>query len=151
MNAYTLHRFPPDIISYAVWLYYRFNLSHRVIEDPLAERGISVSNSYTHRLQSMSQHHIRCRSFIKPSRTPRADNVLNPVQEGVYPRGKLETADHPVVLGLPDAEGVLVAEVGGVGLGKGFRDNTARIAMPDNEPPAYPDLTRIGRIPRNPA
>ena len=29
--------------SYAVWLYYRFNLSHRDIEDLLAERGITVS------------------------------------------------------------------------------------------------------------
>jgi putative transposase len=43
MNTYKHHRFPPDIISYAVWLYYRFNLSHRDIEDLLAERGITVS------------------------------------------------------------------------------------------------------------
>jgi putative transposase len=43
MNAYKRRRFPPDIISYAVWLYYRFNLSHRDIEDLLAERGITVS------------------------------------------------------------------------------------------------------------
>jgi putative transposase len=43
MNTYKRHRFPPDIISYAVWLYYRFNLSHRDIEDILAERGITVS------------------------------------------------------------------------------------------------------------
>jgi putative transposase len=43
MNTYKRHRFPPDIISYAVWLYYRFNLSHRNIEDLLAERGITVS------------------------------------------------------------------------------------------------------------
>ena len=43
MNIYKRHRFPPDIISYAVWLYYRFNLSHRDIEDLLAERGIAVS------------------------------------------------------------------------------------------------------------
>ena len=42
MNTYKRHRFPPDIISYAVWLYYRFNLSHRDIEDLLAERGITV-------------------------------------------------------------------------------------------------------------
>jgi len=40
MNTYKRHRYPPDIISYAVWLYYRFNLSHRDIEDLLAERGI---------------------------------------------------------------------------------------------------------------
>ena len=43
MSTYKRHRFPPDIISYAVWLYYRFNLSHLDVEDPLAERGIFVS------------------------------------------------------------------------------------------------------------
>ena len=43
MNTYKHHRFPSDIISYSVWLYYRFNLSHRDIEDLLAERGITVS------------------------------------------------------------------------------------------------------------
>ena len=43
MNIYKRHRFSPDIISYAVWIYYRFNLSHRDIEDLLAERGITVS------------------------------------------------------------------------------------------------------------
>ena len=63
MNTYKRHRLPPDIISYAVWLYYRFNLSHRDIEDPLAERGITVSREgirlwciklgaiYSHRLK----------------------------------------------------------------------------------------------------
>jgi putative transposase len=43
MNTYKRYRFPPDIISYAVWIYYRFNLSHRDIEDLLAERGITVT------------------------------------------------------------------------------------------------------------
>lgn len=43
MNTHKRHRFLPDIISYAVWLYYRFNLSHRDIEDLLAQRGITVS------------------------------------------------------------------------------------------------------------
>ena len=43
MTMYKRHRFPPAIISYAVWLYDRFNLSHRDIEDLLAERGIRVS------------------------------------------------------------------------------------------------------------
>ena len=43
MNIYKRHRFPPDIISYVVWLYFRFNLSHRDIEDLLAQRGIIVS------------------------------------------------------------------------------------------------------------
>ena len=44
MNIYKRQRFPPDIISYAVWLYHRFNLSHRDIEELLAERRISVSH-----------------------------------------------------------------------------------------------------------
>ena len=43
MNTYRRHRFPPDIISDTVWLYHRFNLSNRDVEDLLAERGISVS------------------------------------------------------------------------------------------------------------
>jgi putative transposase len=43
MNTYKRHRFPHDIISYAVWFYYRFNLSHRDIEDLLTERGIIVT------------------------------------------------------------------------------------------------------------
>ena len=43
MNIYKRHQFPPDIISYAVWLYYRFKLINRDIEDLLAERGITVS------------------------------------------------------------------------------------------------------------
>ena len=43
MSIYKRHRFSPDIISYAVWLYYRFNLSHRDIEDLLAKRGIIVT------------------------------------------------------------------------------------------------------------
>ncbi len=41
MNTYKRHRFPPDIISYAVWLYYIVNLSHRDIEDLVAERAIT--------------------------------------------------------------------------------------------------------------
>ena len=43
MNTYKRHQLPSDIISCAVWLYYRFNLSHRDIEDLLAKRGITVS------------------------------------------------------------------------------------------------------------
>ena len=41
--SYHGYRFPPPIISHAVWLYYRFCLSFRDAEDLLAERGIVVS------------------------------------------------------------------------------------------------------------
>jgi putative transposase len=37
------YRFPPEIIGHAVWLYHRFALSHRDVEEVLAERGIQVS------------------------------------------------------------------------------------------------------------
>ena len=43
MNIYIGYRFPPDIISYAVWVYYRFNLSYWDVEDLLAEWGVNVS------------------------------------------------------------------------------------------------------------
>jgi putative transposase len=42
-SAYKGHRFPPEIISHAIWLYHRFTLSFRDVEDLLAERGITVS------------------------------------------------------------------------------------------------------------
>jgi putative transposase len=41
--SYRGYRFPPDIVSHAVWLYYRFCLSFRDVEALLAERGITVS------------------------------------------------------------------------------------------------------------
>ncbi|CAN7695159.1 IS6 family transposase [Phyllobacterium sp. LjRoot231] len=40
---YKNHRFPPEIIARAVWLYYRFPLSLRHVEEMLLERGIVVS------------------------------------------------------------------------------------------------------------
>ena len=41
--SYRGYRFPPEIISHAVWLYHRFCLSFRDVEDLLAQRGITVS------------------------------------------------------------------------------------------------------------
>jgi putative transposase len=38
------HRFPSEIIEYAVWLYFRFSLSLRAVEDLLAQREIIVSH-----------------------------------------------------------------------------------------------------------
>ena len=42
-SRYLRHRLPPEIISHAVWLYHRYCLSFRDVEDLLAERGIIVS------------------------------------------------------------------------------------------------------------
>src|SRR5688500_2053289 len=41
--TYRRHRFPPQIISDAVWLYFRFALSYRDVEELLAERGVVLT------------------------------------------------------------------------------------------------------------
>jgi hypothetical protein len=41
--SFSRHQFPPAIIRHAVWLYLRFTLSYRDVEDLLAERGLDVS------------------------------------------------------------------------------------------------------------
>ena len=42
-SLYKRHRSPPEINQHVVWLYHRFNLSSRDIEDLMAERGIGIS------------------------------------------------------------------------------------------------------------
>jgi putative transposase len=42
-GCYHGYRFPPEIISHAVWLYHRFSLSFRDVEELLAERGVVVT------------------------------------------------------------------------------------------------------------
>src|SRR2546429_9496598 len=41
--SYRRHRFPPVVIQHAVWLYLRFRLSYRDVEELLAERGLDIS------------------------------------------------------------------------------------------------------------
>ena len=43
-SRYAGHRFPAEIIAHAVWLYFRFPLSLRLVEEMLAARGILVSH-----------------------------------------------------------------------------------------------------------
>lgn len=41
--SHARHHFPPALIQHAIWLYLRFTLSYRDVEDLLAERGVEVS------------------------------------------------------------------------------------------------------------
>jgi putative transposase len=41
--SYRRHRFPPIVIQQTVWLYLRFTLSYRDVEELLAERGLDIS------------------------------------------------------------------------------------------------------------
>src|SRR5262245_15500379 len=43
-ERYKNHRFPGEIISHGVWLYYRFSLSYRDVQEILFERGITVTH-----------------------------------------------------------------------------------------------------------
>jgi transposase-like protein len=40
--SFARHQFPPEIIRHAVWLYIRFTLSYRDVEDLVAERGLDI-------------------------------------------------------------------------------------------------------------
>jgi putative transposase len=42
-ERYKNHRFPGEIISHGVWLYYRFSLSYRDVQEILLERGMALS------------------------------------------------------------------------------------------------------------
>ena len=43
-QLYKRHRFPAEIISHCVWLYFRFSLSYRDVEEMMLERGVLVSH-----------------------------------------------------------------------------------------------------------
>ena len=59
-SSYSGHRFLAEVISHAVWLYYRFSLSFRDVEDLLAERGVQVSYETIRRWsQRLGAEHAR--------------------------------------------------------------------------------------------
>ena len=69
--SYRGYRFPPEIIQQAIWLYLRFTLSLRDVEDLLAERGIAVSYEAIRRWVNHSDPRSRRTSAnVDPSPTP---------------------------------------------------------------------------------
>src|SRR3954462_12835527 len=64
-SRYAGHRFPPEVISHAVWLYFRFPLSLRMVEEMLAARGIDVSHEtvrqWARKFGQSFANQIRCR------------------------------------------------------------------------------------------
>ena len=62
--SYRRHRFPPEIIQHAIWLYLRFTLSYRDVEELLAERGLDISYETVRRLhwlfRGLLSVHSRC-------------------------------------------------------------------------------------------
>ena len=77
--SYCRHRYPPPIIQHAVWLYFRFPLSFRDVEDLLAERGIDVSYETVRRWAlkfGLSYAHKLRRSRSRPDRRWRLGEVF---------------------------------------------------------------------------
>ena len=72
--SFARHQFPPAIIRHAVWLYIRFTLSYRDVEDLLAERGLDVSYE-TVRRWVLVRPFVRSRT--SPS-TPMDGNLASP-------------------------------------------------------------------------
>ena len=76
------HRFPPDVIRHAIWLYFRFTLSFRDVEEMLAERGIDLSyetvRCWTIKFGPQIAMNLRRR---RPSPTPRwhLDEMLSTI------------------------------------------------------------------------
>ena len=67
------YRFPPGIISHAVWLYHRFCLSFRDAEDLLAQRGVTVTyETIRHWCRAFGPDYARrLRRALQPSALPR--------------------------------------------------------------------------------
>ena len=77
--SYVGYRFPPEIIQHAIWLYLRFTLSFRDVEELLAERGIDVSHETIRRWVAVFGPIIarRLRAMRpKPHRTGHLDDVF---------------------------------------------------------------------------
>jgi hypothetical protein len=75
--SYSRHRFPPFIIQHAVWLYFRFSLSYRDVEDLLAERGIDVSYETIRRwVQKFGRQYAKRLCHVNPLRKDSGGRVL---------------------------------------------------------------------------
>ena len=84
--SFKRHRFPPDVIRQAVWLYFRFTLSLRDVEEMLAERGVETNYET-----------IRCWAQIwtalRPEPTPIQTTANRPLALGRDGREDLGKAD----------------------------------------------------------
>ena len=70
--SYRRHRFPAEIIQHAIWLYLRFTLSYRDVEELLAERGLDVSYETVRPLGAEIRPVNRAQAAARPAPPERA-------------------------------------------------------------------------------
>jgi transposase-like protein len=82
--SYARHQFPSEIIRHAVWLYLRFTLSYRDVEELLAARGLDVSYETIRRwvlkFEPAFAHNL-CRLRPKPTGTRHLDEIVDLIQD----------------------------------------------------------------------
>ena len=86
--SYRRHRLPPTLIQHAVWLYLRFTLSYRDVEELLAERGLDLSYETV-------RFSIAARVKLRPGElmlTPFRAPAIRPHGALASLRGRLEAA-----------------------------------------------------------
>ncbi len=100
--TYAGYRFPPEVIHQAIWLYLRFTLSFRDVEDLLAERGIAVSyetvRRWVNQFGPMIAAHLRKRRAIAACHSCMVVSRELMVQRPHPP--KTQVASHPASWGL---------------------------------------------------
>jgi hypothetical protein len=81
--TYSRHRFPPEIIQHAIWIYLRFTLSYRDVEKLLAERGLDLSYETVRRwvlkFGPVIARQLR-RRRPRPSNRWHLDEILDPAR-----------------------------------------------------------------------
>jgi hypothetical protein len=77
--SYRGHRFPSQIIQHAIWLYLRFTLSHRDVEELLAERGLDVSYETVRRWMLKFGPLIAAQAAARP---PTPERAMAPRRNG---------------------------------------------------------------------
>lgn len=87
-SSYCRHRFPPEVISHAVWIYFRFSLSFRDVEDLLTERSGEVPYETIRRccLRLGTQYARRLTTRYRPSDIRYLDEMLRIHGEQHSPR-----------------------------------------------------------------
>jgi transposase-like protein len=81
--SYARHQFPPEVIRHAIWLYLRFTLSYRDVEELLAERGLDLSYETVRRWVLKFGPAYACnlrRLRPKPTATWHLDEVVVSIQ-----------------------------------------------------------------------